>query len=325
MKIKILSILMLVFIWVPASVAFADEISGPQENGITAKEIQQIIEQKLKGVIQQDDLEKILVEQNILTEKELKDEIINMQKEKIGLLQGNISYLIGLVGAIIALLAFAGWLYSGALKRDFANKIEKMENLHEQIKTDKADIKRIVTDTTHISTVLINDRDSLKEMENKMSKSKDSYNESLEKIRFLNKKIIIQDYRFERLVKFNDFLISREKVNSAINDLYSSENDAWLEEEGLLLKVNKIADSVVKMKDETIKDKLGYYISNLHEEEQNVLKSQHNELTIEDLDSDYDLSDDAVSALTDWQGNYDIIIDIWETFKAYKSMNDKSK
>jgi hypothetical protein len=327
MNSKLLLILMLLLILVPTFAAAADTNVPPRDNKSTfaVEDIQKLIDQKLNGTIQQKDLDKLLAEKNLLPEKQLRDEIINMQKDKIALLQGNISNLISFFSTIFGVLAVIAVALGFLLNRIFNTKVEAIERIHHQVKSEKEDITREMKEATQLHKVLNENREYLVDMGNKLAKSKDNYLESLEEIRYLRKKILLQDHKYNRLVEFNNFLILKERAQVYIRELMDPKNTNLLSDENLLMEVNKFAENVVTTKNETIMDKLEYFISKLNEKEKNVLDSQHLELSIADLDSDGDLHDDAISSIGDWKGFFDDIKQIWVLLNDIKPLNDKGR
>ncbi|MEC0259725.1 hypothetical protein [Paenibacillus lautus] len=305
------------------SSAFGNSNNNVDMSTVTISEVQNLIDQKLDQTVKKSEVDDILSDRNVLTDKEVMQQLIDLQSDRIGLLQGNISSILNIIATLVAILAFLGFCYGYWLKKQLAEKLEDAERIQDEIKIDKEEIIRSMNEATALKKDLRNSINEVDELNRELSKQKLLYEETIENVERLRKYIVFQDVKIKRLTVLGQFFHLREDAAQVLKKLDTPDHKIWYTEPNLQYKIQKVTGS---KPDEHILETIEYYIKHLEAEEANVWKAAKYELEFDDFeDEDYDENfDDFLSFFEDWESYYDDLKRILEMVEAYIAMNDNS-
>lgn len=301
-------------------------IAAPDPNFVTNEQLQRSIENLKIDIATKDELEEIINQQEQpLTEAEITQQLINNQRSRISILEGNISALLSLLGIIVAILTLFGGIFVWFSRRTFSFKVEEVEKRHEEIKQLKDEVSTKLEISKELNSNLNAGLRELQDLKLNLTKSERSFVNETERIEQLRRYILYLELkvsRSENLAKFEKRIVHSKKIISDI--------DYWLEgtlpNPGYaLLKVNEVLGENVT-KDgthETIEEKLSYYKDSLNEDESDFWEEASIPLEwrdYEDLDTE-EFTDPLNDSIEDWEYTYSKIKKVHGILRAQISQN----
>ncbi|MCM3716056.1 hypothetical protein M3202_18550 [Alkalihalobacillus oceani] len=126
-------------------------------------------------------------QEHTLTKEEVTQQLIDTQKLRIAMLEGNISALLSLLAVIIAVLTLFGGIFVWVSRRAFSSKVEEVEKRLDEMKQLKNEaITKIETVRELSSNLNVAIREA-EDLQISLNKSKSAFNEETERMDQLRK------------------------------------------------------------------------------------------------------------------------------------------
>lgn len=293
---------------------------------VTNDQLQSSLEKLKKDMATKDELQVMLQQQgHTLTKEEITQQLIDTQKSRITMLEGNISALLSLLAVIVAVLTLFGGIFVWVSRRAFSSKVEEVEKRLDEMKQLKNEaITKIETVRELSSNLNVAIREA-EDLQISLNKSKSVFDEETERISQLGKYVEFLELKISRSEIFRIF---ENDVNQSTRLI--SELEYWLEGTlpnygHALVKVTGILGENVTKEgpDETIQEKLSYYIKSLKEIESSFEK--HAAIPLEWVDYADKDSEDFIDPLNDtleeWENSFKYIKKVHGIIGAQISMN----
>ncbi|MGG3805337.1 hypothetical protein [Metabacillus fastidiosus] len=298
---------------------------------VTNEELQSSLDKLKLDMATKDELRVMLQQQgDNLTKEEITQQLIDNQKSRIEILEGNISSLLSLLAIIVAVLTLFGGIFVWISRRAFSSKVGEVETKLNEMKQLK---NEAITKMETVRELNVNLNLAIREAQDlqiNLNKSRSAFEEETERINQLGKYIEFLELKVSRPEHIRTFDNNVNQSKSLISKL-----EYWLEGtlpnyEYALLKVTEVlGQNVIKEgPDETIQDKLSYYTESLKEKESSFREEAERPLKWEDyVDKDReDFIDPLNDIIIDWEKSYDYIKEVHGIISAQISMNpDKFK
>ncbi|OXT15841.1 hypothetical protein B9K06_18840 [Bacillus sp. OG2] len=298
---------------------------------VTNEELQSSLDKLQLEMATKDELQAIVQQQGgNLTKEEITQQLIDNQKSRISILEGNISSLLSLLAVIVAGLTLFGGIFVWVSRSAFSSKVEEVEKkLDEMIQLKN----ETITMMEKVRELNINLNSAVREAQDlqiNLNKSRSAFEKETERISQLGNYTEFLELKITRteLIRTFDFNVNQSK--SLISEL-----ENWLEGtlpnyDYALSKITEVlGQNVTKTgPDETIQEKLSYYTKSLREEESFFRKQAELPLQWEDyMDMDReDFIDPLANPYGEWANYYNYIKKVHGIIGAQISMNsDKFK
>lgn len=260
-----------------------------------------------------------------LTQEQLSQQLISAQQTRIGVLEGNITSLLGLIGAIIAILAFAGTVFSFYIRRLFIAKVDEVEQQYRHIVILKNDVLKESDKVSDLKKELNSAVREVKEVQYNLDKSKLAFDQKSERIDDLDKLVNFVDLKCSRIEMINTF---KETLKTA--DAQIAELNYWLE--GTLPHLQLAQDKATQIfganvtrmaDDEKIEEKLSHYVKELKSFEKRFWEETEIPLKLEDFEDSEPggMKDPLNDPLFQWNGYYTPITKMYNVIDAQIQMN----
>ncbi|OBY77991.1 hypothetical protein BBG47_18790 [Paenibacillus sp. KS1] len=327
MKLKILAFCILLgFLSVGQNATAATEA-----NLVTNVQLQSSLEKLKMDLATKEELQVLVQEQGYtLTKEEITQQLIDTQKSRIAILEGNINALLSLLAVIIAVLTLFCGIFVWVSRRAFSSKVEEVEKRHDEMKQLKNEAITKMETVRELSSYLNVSIREAQDLQISLNKSKSAFYEEIERINQLGQYVNFLELKVTRSEIIRTFV---NEVNQSIKLI--SDLDYWLEGTlpnygHALIKVTEVfGENVIKEgSDETIQEKLSYCLKSLKEIEDSFWK--HAEISLEweeyaDKDTD-DFIDPLNDTFEEWESTYKDITKVHGIISAQISMNpDKFK
>ncbi|WP_145950120.1 hypothetical protein [Paenibacillus sp. Y412MC10] len=249
--------------------------------------------------ITEKELEKYLSSKEIPTKQELLQEVINTQKSRIGVLEGNINSLLALLGVLVGIFTLAGALFGFYVRNMVLTQIEKMNELTKKVSLDKNEIEKV-----HLNSVDI--ENSLKRSDYRMDKllieledKIELYKQSSVEIEEIKNKLIQHNHLFNRNEELIKFILAQPQNKEIIKKLSLYCEEIWINDKELQDEFIKEFGLVTESG--SVTEAITYYISNIRDVEEDIRIESRFKIELEDIDNDGDLHDDVISRIEDWK------------------------
>lgn len=239
-----------------------------EPNFVTKEQLQSSLEKLKMDITTKEELQVMVQQQgNTLTKEEITQQLIDTQKSRMAMLEGNISALLSLLAVIVAVLTLFGGIFVWVSRRAFSSKVEVVEKRLDEMKQLKNEAITKMETVRELSSNLNVAIREAQDLQISLNKSKSAFDEETERINQLGKYVGFLELKVSRAEIFRTF---EDDVNHSISLL--SELKYWLEGtlpnyESALLKVTEVLGKMVTKSepDETILEKLSYYTKSLKE------------------------------------------------------------
>ncbi|MDH6373750.1 hypothetical protein M2444_005593 [Paenibacillus sp. PastF-3] len=260
-----------------------------------------------------------------LTKEEITQQLIDTQKSRIAILEGNINALLSLLAVIVAGLTLFGGIFVWISKKTFSSKVEEVElRLNQMKQLHNESITKIETVRELNSNLNVAIREA-QDLHITLSKSKRAFDEEAEGIKQLRNYVGFLELKASRPEIIRIFENNVNQSNKFIFELVY-----WLEgtvplARSVLLKATSVLGENLTKADEKIQDKLSFYEKSLKENEDKFWEHAANPLNWEDyeeIDID-DFEDPLNGILNDWEEYNKVIKKLHDIIKAEIKMNHK--
>lgn len=288
------------------------------------EKLQSEVDQLQVEMAKKEDIEKLLEQEGTtLTKEELTQRVIDSQKTRIGILEGNINSILALLGAILALITLLGGILAYFLKKNIISKVDLIEERYEDMKLIKSDVQKESANLQDLSSQFAV---QLREVQN--------LHISLNQAQLLFEQNRKEIGELKHYVSFVELLASRTEIIRAFNSRVResqeiiTELNTWLS--GTLpnykyaqIKANKIfGENVTRMdSDEGIEEKLKYTISNMQECENQFEQWSGYPLSYIDYVDVDEMEDPLQDIVNNWSSIYENVIKLHEIIAAQISQN----
>jgi uncharacterized membrane protein len=257
--------------------------------------------------VTKDELDKLLEEfeeKNGPTKQEMQQLLIEIQKDKIGLLQGNISSILALIGVIIAVITLLAGAFGVWLNDRFTKRYQEITTMKGEIEEKKKQIDNVKSEVIQKEIEIMDIVENLKMLISEQEKSLQNLKDKLE----MNKDIV--DY-----LKYVELLVEREKVIREFKELKEKVKDAITnildyKSKGLILPEH--------LSDPT---ELDYLLNCLEKEEENFIEESNKEIDYQYFltyildDNDNEVENSLKNIYSDYEGYYNSLKRILELVK----------
>ncbi|MEK4159440.1 MULTISPECIES: hypothetical protein [Paenibacillus] len=298
--------------------------AATESNFVTSDQLQNSLEKLKMDMVTKEDLQTMVQQPgDTLTKEEITQQLIDTQKTRIAILEGNINALLSLIAVIVAGLTLFGGMFVWISKRTFSSKVEEVETkLIEMKQLNNEALTKVETVRELNSNLNMAIREA-QDLHVELYNSKRAFDEATEEIDLLRNYVVFLELKASRSEIFRKF---ENKVNQYNSLIYELEN--WLvgtlpNYGDALKKVTKIfGENVIKDgSDETILEKLSYYKESLKENEDDFWKQAA--VTLEWID--YEEKDNFIDPLNDsfldWESTYEDIEKVHSIIATQIKMN----
>lgn len=207
-----------------------------------------------------------------LSNAELINQLLEMKDDRIGLLEGNISSLLGLLAVVFAVIAviaiFIGWY----LSKRFDDQLKAVENIKEDVRNEKDEIKTISRENENLLIQIRKTHQLLSETEHELSNTKQLFKVKTEDMDRLRVYMQYLEYLNTNHKVVLDYFIERDKFNKVMEELEGYKQSEFIHHSRVVLKVKEEL-GIYNDNKETVEDKINYLYSVVLEEE-NQLKAE---------------------------------------------------
>ncbi|MGX4670572.1 hypothetical protein JNUCC74_15520 [Cerasibacillus sp. JNUCC 74] len=295
-------------------------------NHITNEQLQIELENPHKEIVSKNEIQEMIQnqEENPRLE-EITQQLIDTQKSRIAILEGNISALLTLLGVIVAVLTLFGGIFVWVSRNAFSSKVEEVEKQVREMKKLKDETTTKIEAVRELSSNLNVAIREAQDLHISLNKSQSTFNDETKRINELARYISFLELKVSRYDILYRFEIGVSQSEKLISDL-----KYWLEGtlpnyNYALMKVTEaLGSNVTKAgNEETILDKLNYYINSLMEEESSIRENAAISLEwIDYVDLKIDDYDDPLEAdFIDWEHSFNYIQKVHQIISAQISMN----
>ncbi|MGD6831856.1 hypothetical protein ACQCT5_06810 [Sutcliffiella halmapala] len=300
--------------------------AATEPNFVTNDQLQSSLEKLKMDMVTKDELQVMVQQQgNTLTKEEIIQQLIDTQKSRIAMLEGNISALLSLLAVIVAVLTLFGGIFVWVSRRAFSSKVEEVEKRLDEMKQLKNEAITKMETVRELSSNLNVAIREVQDLQISLNKSKSAFDEETERINLLGKYVEFLELKVSRSEIFRTF---ENDVNQSTRLI--SELEYWLEGTlpnygHALVKVTEVLGKNVTKEgpDETIQEKLCYYTKSLKEIESSFRKQAVIPLEwVDYVDKDTeDFTDPLNDTFKEWENSYKYIKKVHGIIGAQISMN----
>lgn len=320
LKLLLLSFCILIFTFPSGTSATAQE-----PNFVTEEQFQNSIEAIQSNMVTKEDLSEFATGPGqLLTREEITQVLIDMQKKRIELLEGNFNALLQLLGLIIGVLTLFAGIFVWFSRRAFSSKVEEVEKHLAEMKQLKNETIVKMEAVRELNSNLNVALREVHDLQINFNKSKISFDDGTERIKQLAKYVSY----LELVASRPEFIRNFEREVTNINGLIS-EIEYWLRGElpnyqHALIRIHSALGHYAKHENETIQDKLDYYKDCLQEIENDFWNNSVESFEwtdYEDKDPD-DFIDPLHEFWIEWISYYNRIKEMHGIIEAQISMNE---
>ncbi|MEK4715825.1 hypothetical protein [Sporosarcina sp. FSL K6-5500] len=313
-------------------IIFSITAGGISVNAITEpipvnnEQLQRELEKLKEVMVSKNELQEMVRKQeNYLTKEEITQQLIETQKSRIAILEGNITALLTLLAVIVAILTLFGGIFVWISRSAFSSKVEEVEkHLSEmkQLKDETTTKIEVVRELSNNLNVAIRETQDLHAS---LNKSERAFNDETKRINQLGMYISFLELKVSRFGSLYKLEIGVRHSRKIISEL-----EYWLEGtlpnyDYALIKVTEVLGSGLTKKgiDETIQDKLSYYKKSLMEEEISIRKEAAIPLEwLDYVDLKIDEYEDPLEDdFGEWEVSYNCIQKMHSIINAQITMN----
>lgn len=319
LKLKTLAFCIIIGIFsagLNADAATSDFVTNDQlQSSLEKLKVDMATKEELQTMVQQPG--------NTLTKEEITQQLIDTQKTRIAILEGNINALLSLLAVIVAVLTLFGGIFVYVSKKTFSSKVEEVEiRINEMKRLHIEALTKIDTVRELNSNLNVAIREA-QDLHISLNKSKSAFDNEAEEINQL-----------WNYVRFIELKASRPEIVRKFDNKVSQSNrliselENWLEGtlpnyRFALIKVSEVFGKNV-IKDEaveTILDKLSYYKESLKKNENDFWKQAAVSLEWEDYEEKGNFIDPLDDSFIDWESTYEDINKVHGIIAAQIKMN----
>lgn len=310
---------------------FSTEVSvsaAEQHDFVTNDQLQSIIE-GLKSEMQlatKEELQSMVqLQGSALTKEQITQELLNAQRLRISMLEGNFSALLSLLGVIVAVLTLFGGIFVWISRRAFSSKVEEVEKRLDEMKQLRNEVITKMETARELNSNLNMVVREAQELQINLNKSKSTFDKETKRINQLRKYVNFVELRASRseiIFSFQKSVQESVELTSNLEVRLAGE----LPNYGFaLVKVTEVlGGNVTKAgSDETIQEKIDYYIRLLKEHEESFWEEASIPLNwVSFVDSkSSDFTDPLDSRYKEWQYSFKLIKKVHDIIEAQISMN----
>ncbi|WP_373233163.1 hypothetical protein [Cohnella sp.] len=283
--------------------------AATEPNYVTNDQLQSSLEKVKMDMATKEELQAMVQQQgHTLTKEEITQQLIDTQKSRIAMLEGNINALLSLLAVIVAVLTLFGGIFVWVSRRAFSSKLEEVEKRLDEMKQLKNEAITKMETVRELSSNLNVAIREAQDLQISLNKSKTAFDEETERIDQLGKYVNFLELKASRSEIIRTF---ENDVNQSIRLI--SDLEYWLEGTlpnygYALVKVTEVfGENVTKEgSDETIQEKLSYNTKSLKEIEDSFWKQAARRLEWEDYaDKDTDEFIDPLNdSFEEWKSTY---------------------
>lgn len=249
-----------------------------------------------------------------LTKEEVTQQLIDMQKSRITLLEGNISSILNLSALVITSLALLGGIIVWLVRRSFLSKLELVEAQLVEMKGIKDKTISKVESARELNNNLNLAIREAQDLHISLNKSKSDFDDKAKKIDRLWKYadfIELKGSRIEIIRAFEREVIKSKRLISGLEFLLKGNLPNYIEAHE---RATEIFGENVSVADpnETILEKLSFYKECLEDTENDFWEEAEIDLEWENYEDRETLEDPLYDIFKDWEGY----------FKRIKKFND---
>lgn len=300
-----LLVLCLCFSIFPAAVG-ASEATAPQ--GVTIDQLQSSLEELKSGMATKEELQKLAQQQGTpMTQEELSQQLINAQKTRIGVLEGNISSLLTFMGVLLALFGAGSALFAYWNRKTFAQKVVQVELRYDEIKQLKSAVLVESGRVNDLKKELESALRVIEDLQRTLQKSKLDFDQKSEQLDEINGMLNFVNTKASRPDVRRSFT---QEIEAA--DMKISELNSWLE--GTLPHPNLAQQKALEIfgenvtvisPDESIEQKLSFFVDNVKQAEKRFRDQSQIGLTRQDYEN-YE-GDPIHESIDEWRDFFDPI------------------
>lgn len=286
--------------------------------------------------VSKNDVERILekFEEQGLTREELSQQILEMKEDKIKLLEGNITWILGIAALLLVLFGtvftIISFVWKSGIKREFDTKISDIQTIGTQVEKDR---KKVENDAFKIEE----NRQELKQLKRDFEENiillKESKNKFEEKVNELNEMQIFYDFieykisEIEAVTTYNLLRMESIRICNRIR-LYIEGELEIVNEQHVLIRFYKKVKPYVTADNETIADIFHYYEERLQNHEDDISKKILKELDFKKYiiltdGGETEVESDLIASIEEWKGYLNVIRLILTSIEVEKNLNSK--
>ncbi|WHY86061.1 hypothetical protein QNH39_26395 [Neobacillus novalis] len=266
-----------------------------------------------------------------LTNAELNDIITQLKNDRIGLLEGNISSLLGLMAVLFAAVAVIAILIGWYLRRRFDDQLNKVESIKDEIKNEKDEIKRITSESDDLASQIRQTKAFLKEKENDILGIKQLFKVKMEDIDQIRPYMQYLEYMIQNHKVILDYIVERNQLEKLMSKLEGFKQTPYINHSRVILKVGQELGVFIDP-NETIEDKINYLFKSANESEKDLIE-EIKKFNLKFVDFYDSLVSDGVSEphsdidafYHDWKHNIDSLTIILNWLNAVSIMNPQDR
>ncbi|MDH6674926.1 hypothetical protein M2277_005625 [Paenibacillus sp. LBL] len=296
----------------------------PEPDLVTDIQLQSSLEQLKADMVTKEGLKEIVEQQGkSLTKEELTQQLIDTQKSRIQLLEGNFNALLSFLAVIIAVITLFGGIFVWISRKTFSSKVDEVENRLDEMKKLKNETVTKMEAVRELSSNLNVAIREAQDLQISLNKSKILFEQETERINLLGKYVEFLELKIARPELIRTFEENRNESKRLISEL-----EYWLAgtlpNYGFALtKVTEVLGENVIKEDETIQDKLSHYKEVLEEYEATFWKVAATPLEWENYEDEdiKDYSDPLQEKSNNWKSVYENIKKVHGIIGGQISMN----
>lgn len=293
----------------------------PEPDLVTDIQLQSSLEQLKADMVTKEDLKDIVGQQGkSLTKEELTQQLIDTQKSRIQLLEGNFNALLSLLAVIIAVITLFGGIFVWISRKTFSSKVDEVEKRLDEMKRLKDETVTKLEAVRELSSNLNVAIREAQDLQISSNQSKILFEKETERINQLGKYVSFLELRISRPEIIRTFENKRSESIKILSEL-----EYWLA--GTLpnygFALTRVTEVTNMGEDETIQEIIDHYKEGLDEYETDFWEETTIPLEWEDYEdkNNREFIDPLEEVLNDWIGEYDNIKKIHGIISSQITLN----
>ncbi|MDC0764191.1 hypothetical protein POF51_26070 [Brevibacillus sp. AG] len=322
LKLKIMILCIVVYIF-PACM---NANAATEPTFITDDQLQRSLEKLKMDLATKEELQTLVQQQGrTLTKEEITQQLIDTQKTRIAMLEGNINALLSLLAVIVAVLTLFGGIFVYVSRIAFSSKVEEVEKRLDEMKQLKNEAITKMETVKELSSNLNVVIREVQDLQISLNKSEIAFEKGTERMNQLGKYVGFVELTVSRLEILRTFENHVNESKRLHSELESWLADTLLDYDVALENVTEIlgANVIDNGPDETIQDKLSYTSNSLKEMENafwEQAKRPLNWVNYADLTLD-DFTDPLADILEEWESYFEDLKKVHWIIKAQLAIN----